>query len=281
MKYCDLHVHSTVSDGTLTPEEIVELAIRKGLAGISITDHDAIDGIDMALEAINGRNLELVPGIEFSTKFMGSENLEEIHVLGYFIDYKSRILADLLAEMVHSRRSRAVRILKNLENAGIRIPLSEVEKAAGNDLIGRPHVADVLVARGYVANRTEAFKNFLTKGKPGFSERYKPEFSEIVKLIKELGGVPILAHPGIIENQKDIGTLIELGIMGLEVYHSKHSVSDNLKYLQIAQARGILITGGSDCHGPINHFPPMLGNTTIEYKYLEQLKAAAKKLEEI
>ena len=281
MKYCDLHIHSNVSDGILTPEEIVELALKKGLAAISITDHDSIDGIDPGFKAIGGRRLELVPGIEFSSRFEGSEKTEEIHVLGYYIDYHSLRLKELLDEMVCSRQNRAVQIVENLKNAGIDIPLSEIKTASGNEIIGRPHIADVMIAHGYVTSRTEAFKNYLIKGKPGYSERYKPEFAEVVKLIKELGGVPVLAHPGIIENQKDIGTLIEQGVMGLEAFHSKHTSFDTQKFMQIAQARKILITGGSDCHGPSNGYPPMLGNVTVEYKYLEQLKAAAKKMEEI
>ncbi len=281
MKYCDLNIHSNISDGVLTPEEIVELAIRKGLAAISITDHDAVDGIDPGFAAIKGRPLELVPGIEFSSRFEGSEKIEEIHVLAYYLDYKAKILRELLDDIVDSRVHRAAQMVKNLREAGVDIPLSEVQSASGNEIIGRPHVADVMVAHGYVASRTEAFRNYLTKGKPGYSERYKPKFDEIVSLIKKLGGVPILAHPGIVENQRDIGILIDQGVMGLEVYHSKHSQSDNHKFLQIAAARKILITGGSDCHGPAGGFPPMLGNVTIEYKYLEQLKAAAKKMEGI
>lgn len=281
MKYCDLHIHSNISDGILTPEEIVELALKKGLAAISITDHDSVDGIDIAKKAIGDRRLELVPGIEFSSKFVGSEKIEEIHVLGYYLDYKAKILKELLDEMVNSRQNRAVQMVKNLKDAGIDIPLSEIKTASGNEIIGRPHVADVMIAHGYVTNRTEAFKNYLIKGKPGYSERYKPKFAEIVTLIKSLGGVPILAHPGIIENQQDIGALIEQGVMGLEVYHTRHTQADSYKFMQIAQARKILITGGSDCHGPSNGYPPMLGNVTVEYKYLEQLKAAAKKMEEI
>lgn len=281
MKYCDLHIHSNISDGRLTPEEIVEIAIEKGLSAISITDHDAVDAIDIAKEAIGNRSIELVPGIEFSAKFTGSKGVEEIHVLGYYFNHKSKILKEVLDEMASSRKNRAIKIVENLKNIGIDIPFSEVLAASGNKITGRPHIADVMVAHGYVGDRMEAFKKYLIKGKPGYCERYKLEFSEIVKLIKSMGGIPVLAHPGIIENQSDIGPLIEQGIMGLEVYHGKNTASDIHKLLQIAQARNLLITGGSDCHGPSKGHPLVLGNITVEYKYLLQLKAAAKKMEEI
>ena len=277
MKYCDLHIHSNISDGSLTPEEIVEIAVKKGLSAISITDHDSVDAIDIAKKAIGNRSLELVPGIEFSAIFTGSKCVEEIHVLGYYLNYKSKILKEVLDEMVHSRKNRAINIVENLKNIGIDIPMSEVVAASGNKITGRPHIADVMVAHGYVADRMEAFKKYLVKGKPGYCIRYKLEFSEIVKLIKSMGGIPVLAHPGIIENQSDIGPLIEQGIMGLEVYHGKNSASDIHKLIQIAQARNLLITGGSDCHGPSKGHPLVIGNHTVEYKYLLQLKAAALK----
>ena len=279
MKKCDLHIHSNISDGRLTPEEIVEIAVKKGLSAISITDHDAVDAIDIAKKAIGDRNIELVPGIEFSANFSGSNGIEEIHVLGYYLNYKSKILKEVLDEMASSRLNRAIKIVENLKNIGIDIPYSEVIAASGNKITGRPHIADVMVAHGYVPDRMEAFKKYLIKGKPGYCGRYKLEFSEIVKLIKSMGGIPVLAHPGIIENQSDIGPLIEQGIMGLEVYHGKNSTSDIHKLIQIAQARNLLITGGSDCHGPSKGHPLVLGSITVEYKYLLQLKAAAIKME--
>ena len=279
MKYCDLHIHSNISDGRLAPEEIVEIAVKKGLSAISITDHDAVDAIDIAKKAIGDRNIELVPGIEFSANFIGSEGIEEIHVLGYYLNYKSKILKEVLDEMASSRLNRAIKIVENLKNIGINIPYSEVVAASGNKIIGRPHIADVMVTHGYAADRMEAFKKYLIKGKPGYCGRYKLEFSEIVNLIKSIGGIPVLAHPGIIENQSDIGPLIDQGIMGLEVYHGKNTASDVHKLIRIAQTRNLLITGGSDCHGPSKGHPIVLGNITVEYKYLLQLKAAAMKME--
>lgn len=290
MKYCDLHIHSTISDGTLTPEEIVDFAINKGLAAISITDHDSIDGIKPALIYSKDKRLEIVPGIELSVNYRHENNFDnsdsinlgsgadEIHLLCYFMDYESNILNELLSEIVNSRQTRAVRMIDNLKDVGINISIDEVKERAGNDVIGRPHLADSMIAHGYVANRNEAFKNYLIHGKPGYASRFKPEIKETIKILKSIGGVPILAHPGIIENQAIIGTLVELGVMGIEVYHSKHSREDNHKYIQIAEARNLLISGGSDCHGAMADFPPMIGNYTIEYKYLEKIKNASDEL---
>ncbi len=290
MKYCDLHIHSTISDGNLTPEQIVDFSIKKGLSAISITDHDSLDAIDLAINYSVGKRIEIVPGIELSTKYIPENDSnseikgninpynEEIHLLGYYLDYKSKILKELLDEIVNSRQTRAIRMIDNLNEIGVNISLDDVKERSGNDIIGRPHIADSMVAGGYVTNRNEAFRDYLIKGKPGYATRFKPNVREVIKLLKSIGGVPILAHPGIIENQELIGLIINEGVMGLEVYHSKHTRDDNHKYLQIAEARNLLISGGSDCHGPITDFPPMIGNYVVEYKYLEKIKNAAANL---
>jgi len=243
----DLHVHTTASDGILTPRQVMDKASEIGLIGIAITDHDTVEGLDPALryKREKGLSIDFIPGIEMNTEAYG----EEIHILGYFIDYNDRCLRQRLLGIKEFRYVRAKKIIDKLTAMGIRIDFNEVETAAQGDLIGRPHIAQVLEEKGYVFSIKEAFARYIGKGRPAYVPRYKFLPEEAVRLIKKAGGVPVLAHPGLLKDQRIIEKIICLGIEGIEVYYPEHSKLQINEYIKLSRARNLLITGGSDFHG--------------------------------
>jgi 3',5'-nucleoside bisphosphate phosphatase len=268
MHKADLHVHTTASDGLLNPEEVVRWAAQKKLSAIAITDHDTIKGIQPAIDISKQYNIEVIPGIEFSSEHMD----EEIHILGYFIEYNKDWLDEKLDEMYQSRYVRAIKMINKLKEIGIHITLEQVKSIAESGTIGRPHIARAMQENGYIDNIKEAFNKYIGKGCPAYVERYRIKCQEAIDIIKRLGGVPVLAHPGLINNKDCIKEIIDMGIEGIEVYHTKHD-GDIVRYaLKLAAERKLLITGGSDCHGIFLHNEPILGNIWVDYKYVELLK---------
>ena len=246
----DLHVHSTFSDGTCSPQLLIEMALRHGLNGIAITDHDTLDGLQEASQFINDNSIELefIPGIELNTESGVSDN--EVHILGYFIDYNCMRFKTRLLEIREQRQNRARKMVDKLNRLGCKISYETVVNIAGSDLIARPHIARAMVEAGYAADTDQAFNNYLEYGKPAYVKRYKFPSLEAIELIKESGGIAVLAHPGLIKNQTIVTNLIDRGIDGLEVYYPQHSNQQIKNYLQLAQGNNLLITGGSDYHGP-------------------------------
>lgn len=270
MRKADLHVHTTASDGLMNPKEVVCWASVKRLTAIGITDHDTVKGILPAEEASSEYGVEIVPGIELSTLY----EEEEIHILGYYLDYKADWFLDTLAKIQNSRYERADSIVRKLNRLGIKITLEQVKSIADDGAIGRPHIARAMINKGYINNIKEAFNSYIGKGCPAYVERYKFKSSEAIDIIKQLGGISVLAHPGLIRNKANIRNIINLGIDGIEVYHSKHD-DETVRYaLSIATAGKLLITGGSDCHGIKLNNEPALGNCTVDYKYVQKLKEA-------
>ncbi|HOS69822.1 MAG TPA: PHP domain-containing protein [Sedimentibacter sp.] len=273
MLKADLHIHTTASDGLLSPEKVVRWASAKRLTAIGITDHDTVKGISPAMKASSKYGVEIVPGIELSTIF----EEEEIHVLGYFIDYNSQWLADTLKKIQNSRYERAGKIVGKLNDLGIDITLEQVKGIADDAAMGRPHIARAMIDKGYISNIREAFNEYIGKDRPAYVERYKLTCKEAIDMIKNLGGISVLAHPGLINNKDNIGKIIDLGIDGIEVYHSKHDDETVRNILAVAHSRNLLITGGSDCHGMKLNNEPILGNYSIDYKYVQMLKEALNK----
>ncbi|MGE5630895.1 MAG: PHP domain-containing protein [Caulobacteraceae bacterium] len=271
MEKADLHIHTSASDGLFSPEEVVRWAGLKRMKAIAITDHDTINGIDPAIEASVKYNIEIIPGIELSTIY----EEKEVHILGYCIDYKQEWFLEMLAKIQNSRYERASKIISKLNIMGVNITLDQVERIAEDGILGRPHIARAMIDNGYISNIKDAFKNYIGKGCPAYVERYKLSSNEAIDIIKKLGGVSILAHPGLIRNKSYIGKIINLGIDGIEVYHSKHDEETSRNILAIANSRGLLITGGSDCHGAKVNNEPILGNYSVDYKYVEVLKETA------
>ena len=243
----DLHVHTTASDGTATPPEVLEKAVQIGLLGLSITDHDTIAGLPIAQKYLDQNNLpiEFIPGIEMSTEAFK----EDIHILGYFIDYANCDLLQKLKQIREARAERAVKMIDKLTSMGIDIDINDVKKYAKTDFIGRPHIAMALISKGYITSIREGFVNYIGRGKPAYEPRYKFTPAEAIDLIRKSGGVCVLAHPGLIGNETVIQEVIDMGVEGLEVYYPEHTPYQIKNYLKLCNENNLLVTGGSDYHG--------------------------------
>ncbi|MCX5780111.1 MAG: PHP domain-containing protein [Firmicutes bacterium] len=271
MRY-DLHVHTTASDGVETPEGVVLKAVEAGLQGVSITDHDTLDGLAAAEHFIQVHKLplELIPGIELNTDY----GTDEVHILGYFIDYRNEQLINRLEENRKQRKLRAVQIVSKLQEIGITIEIEEVEKLAQGNLIGRPHIARALCQKGYVQTEEEAFHKYIERGRPAYVPRYKFTPTEAIDLIHQAGGVAVLAHPGLIKDRGKICEIISIGIEGLEIYYPEHSADQIVEFALMADAHHLLKTGGSDFHGAGGAASrSSLGSASIDQVTMEQIRA--------
>lgn len=243
----DLHVHTTASDGVYTPVEVIHMAEKIGLRGIAITDHDTLEGLNTARDLIASESLsiDVIPGVELNTDYGD----DEVHILGYFIEDNDGILNKRLDEIKLERHQRAERIISRLEQLGIHINLGEVKKQAGGGVIGRPHIARAIRDKGYTASEQEAFDLYIAHGKPAYVPRYKFTPEEAIHLIKYVGGISVLAHPGLIGDHSLIGRIIAMGIEGLEVFYPEHNQNQIDKLIVLARQHNLQITGGSDFHG--------------------------------
>lgn len=266
-KYADLHLHTDQSDGKLSPEKVVAEANRAGLSAIAITDHDMLDGIEPALSAGKKYNVEVISGLELSAE----HNSEEIHILGYFINWKNKRLKERLCEFRELRYSRALKIIDKLRKMGVSIELSDIIDQTETSYIGRPHLAAALVQNGYADSISEAFQRFLGNHAPAYMPKDAFLPSEAIEMILEADGIPVLAHPGVSKNNI-LDELIDNGLMGIEAFHPYHSIPLSDYYCDIAHKRNLLITGGSDFHGFENN-KNALGLIRLPYEYVEHLKA--------
>jgi len=248
IKKIDLHIHSTFSDGQLTPGEIVECSKRDGVSTIAICDHDSISGIDEAVAASKG-DIEIIPATELSANI----GKVDIHLLGYYIDYKNSELAAFLAQFQRYRLLRIKRIVEKLYQDGVRLNFERITEIAGQGSIGRPHIAQSLLAEGYVHSIGEAFGKYLGYHCPYYEPKKSISPKEAIKKIKDYGGIPVFAHPGTIKDDGLVYQLIEDGIAGIEVWHPEHSNAYQQQLLAIAIKNSLLVTGGSDYHGNKSH----------------------------
>jgi len=240
----DLHLHTTCSDGQDTPEEIIEAACNAGFNTIAITDHDTVEGVIRALEASSGKPLEVIPGIELSS----IEGIDDVHILGYYIDYKDPVFLDQIAFFKEKRLERAEMIVRNLNRLGLDIQIDTVFRIAHGAPIGRPHIAEALLSEELINSYGEAFRYIGSNG-PAYVPKYNVKPFEAISFILKNGGIPVLAHPGILERDEMIIELKEYGLMGLEAIHPLHSPEKQVYYEKLARKYGLLITGGSDWHG--------------------------------
>jgi len=267
----DLHSHTTASDGSLTPPELVREAARRGLRVLAITDHDSTDGLAPALEeAARHPPLLIVPGIEINCDVEGAE----IHILGYYLDYEAAWFQDFCRAQRDERRARVARIAARLAELGMPIDPEEVFALVREGSAGRPHVAQVMVNHGHVRSVREAFDKYLAAGKPGHVPRKKLAPADAVRLIRGAAGVPVFAHPGLSDRDEMIPGLIAAGLMGLECYYGEHSPVQTASYLQLCRDHGLVATGGSDFHGPKVR-AARLGVPTVSMAAWEALKAKA------
>lgn len=271
----DLHVHSTYSDGTLRPRELVELALARGLAAISITDHDTTEGTAEAREAAGNTGLEVVPGIELSVV----DTERHLHLLGYYIDPENSEMQCALADIQAARIARNGRIIEKLRGLGLKITMPEVEAKSAVGQTGRPHIAQVLVEKKIARSMEDAFARFLKRGAVGYVPRLVLDAGRAIALIRGAGGIAVLAHPGTIDSSlRTIPEIVEqlaaAGLGGIEVYYPVHSVRNQKQLSALASRYGLVITGGSDYHGDIRPGTMIAGgrNMKVPVEILQQLK---------
>lgn len=259
MRY-DFHVHTTYSDGTYSPADVIKLAIEKGLDGLAITDHDTIDGLKEALTSKQVNNFEIIPGIELSCTY----EEEEVHILGYLFDVNNKELLAMSDKLKLQRKNRIYEISKKLSKLNIKIPVEDLLKENKYGSIGRPHIARKLVELNYCESIQKAFDLYLKKGCPGYVPRYKLEVSDAINLINNAGGFSVLAHPGLLQNKDIVKLVVEKGIDGIEVFHPKNGPKESRKFKKITINNNIIYTAGSDFHGSRENLPIDMGSYYIE-----------------
>jgi predicted metal-dependent phosphoesterase TrpH len=261
------------------PADNVRRAKEKGLEGVAITDHDTVAGLEEAIEEGRRLGIAVVPAVEISTRAGG----KDIHVLGYFMDYRDEVFLGRLEKLRQARDARNDLILSRLRSLGVEITLDEVMATMGRPLapdesIGRPHMADTLVQKGYAKDMRDAFDRYLAEGAPGYVSVPRVGPDEAIRWIRETGGVPVLAHPGLYGDDELVRTIVEeTKPAGLEVRHSDHDAVDESRYAAMAAHYGLIATGGSDFHGARQGviFHGDLGSRSVEGKVVEELRKAA------
>lgn len=263
----DLHLHTCYSDGTDRPRRVVELAREAGLAAIAITDHDILDGYPEAHAAAEESGLELIPGLEMSA----SSNGQEVHVLGFFVDLHHVGFQHVLTDQRTRRIARIREMVARLQQLGLPVTEEEVFAIAKEGAVGRPHVAQAMMQRGYVSTVKEAFDRYIGADKPAYIAGSPLLPREAIAAIREAGGIPVLAHPVFLKDDGFIEQLYREGLVGLEVYHSSHTPDVVQRYEQLAERLGLLKTGGSDYHGLSKEGAPV-GSVAVPYALVETLK---------
>lgn len=268
MGKADLHIHTTASDGRLSPEEAPALASENGLDVIAITDHDTIDGLFPAREAGEKIGVEVLPGVELTCDFNGRES----HLLAYCFDEEDPDFRQLLAHHKKARLLRMEWIVGQLTQQGLEIDKDEVRAEAAGGNVGRPHVASVLVKKGYVGSAKEAFIRYLGNHVLGPIQNYYVSHHEAVQRIKEAGGATVLAHPGVLYSDDEIEEWIDAGLDGIEVVHSSHNYDQQKKFQELAEQNDLLMTGGSDYHGAGEGYLRHFGVITTSLTQVDKLK---------
>lgn len=264
----DLHLHTTFSDGTDTPAQVVEAAKKAGLTIIAITDHDTLAGIGEAEEQAAQSGLEIIPGIEFTTETAETE----VHILGYFLDRYNAALNEAIGRLQKGREERICLICEKLKDLGVELLPEKVFALAGHRDAGRPHVARALVEAKAVGSFKEAFDRYIAFQGPAYVSHYKLSAPEAIQLIRQAKGVPVFAHPGVSRCDEIIPELIKAGLAGLEVYHVGHNQSQIEHYLELAKKSGLLATGGSDYHGTLGGRESVLGTIRLADELVEKLR---------
>lgn len=271
MKYADLHVHTSYSDSTFSPEEVIACAKQKGLSAIAICDHDSVDGI-LPCEILGSKvGIEVVPGIEMSAEKVDAE----IHILGYFIDWEQKNFRKKLKEIQSSRIDRVYKIVEKLKSFDINIDPKEIFRLAGNNAsVGRMHIAQAMLASGAVKNMKDAFGKYIGFLKPCYVPYTKFSPEEAIHMILEVGGVPVIAHPNLMERDQYIEEFVGYGLRGIEVYHTDHKAHVARRYEEMAKRLGLVMTGGSDCHG-LGKGRVLMGTVRVPYDLVEKLRKEA------
>jgi len=280
MKKIDLHVHTNKSDGTFSPEEVIDYASTVNLCAIAITDHDTVSGIAPAIAHGRKYGIEVVPGIEISAEWTEERDELEIHILGYYIDYQNPEFQKRLDELSIARMRRAERILEKLRSYNIALEIEDVQEFTtttnefGTPWIGRLHIAQAMVKKGYVPSINSAFDQYIGNNKCCYVPKHQLNPEGAIQVIKGVNGIAVFAHPGLLEmNFADslIRRLEKCGLDGIEVYYPEHTQEVTRHLEEMARANNLLITGGTDCHG-LARGRIMMGTLEISYELLEKLK---------
>ncbi|MCX7831777.1 MAG: PHP domain-containing protein [Actinobacteria bacterium] len=260
----DYHIHSNYSDGTYTIDQIIEEAERKQLTSISLTDHDSVGGIKEIVEKSNRSGIKVVPGIELSSVYKD----EDVHILGYGIDFKNEELLSSLELFKKKRIERLIEIVDCLKEFGYEIEVEDLLEIAGSsEAVGRSHIARVLVNKGYINSVSEAFNVWLSRNKPCFREKFIVTPFEQINLVIKSSGIPVLAHPGDYRVSLPIEDLVDAGLKGIEVFHPDHTEDQIIEFLELAKRYGLLILGGSDAHGPDSERGYSIGQIKLPDEY--------------
>lgn len=275
-KLIDLHAHTTSSDGSLSPAELVDLAHQTGLAAVAVTDHDNIDGLASAVARGREIGLEVVAGVEISAEFSPGS----MHMLGYFVEPDKGELGPRLKRLQEARANRNPRIAEKLTQLGYPLTMAEVEAVAGSKQVGRPNFAQVMVEKGYVKNTQEAFDRFLAKGGAAYEDKFRFSPAESIAMIGSAGGLAVLAHPFSLKLDEPalaelIASLAAMGLSGVEAFYPEHDEDQTRLYQRLARAHGLAVTGGSDFHGaskPDIQLGRGRGSLRVGLAALEELK---------
>lgn len=276
----DLHTHTTASDGTYTPSELVAYAIQKGLSALAITDHDTIAGLNEAFAAASGSNLELISGIEFSTEYKG----KDIHIVGLNIDYKNPIFLEKLARFIDSRDIRNEKMCQLLTEQGLAVTPKQLQDRFPDSVITRAHFARFLLEKGYISQLETAFTKYIGDNAPCYVAREKVNPVQAIRLIIEAGGIPVLAHPilyklPVSELEELVAHLVAHGLIGIEAIYSTYNRNDEACIRQLAKKYRLTISGGSDFHGKNKPYIDLgigRGNLNVPDEVWKNLKATMK-----
>ncbi len=282
MNFIDLHMHSTASDGSFTPEALMNLAHEKELKTVALTDHDTVDGLRRARQKAESFGIEFIAGIEISAQFEPGT----MHILGYFLDPDSNKLRETLAGLQDARGERNPEIIRKLQAVGIDITYEEVIQASGGGQVGRPHFAKVLVEKKAVRSYEEAFEKFLKKGAAAYVDKRRLSPEDAVKTIAAAGGIAVVAHPKQLRiSYDDAGRIFDklkaFGLGGVEAYHSSHNKTEIKNFRHLAEMLGLTVTGGSDFHGESKKYAELgflAEGKSLEYEVVEALRERARRV---
>jgi predicted metal-dependent phosphoesterase TrpH len=268
--FADLHLHTSFSDGTYSPEELAAQALRHGFHAVALTDHDTVEGCVETAAACAARQIEFISGTELTAE----QEAREIHILGYSVDiHHPKLLAEI-AKFQAVRQNRIREMVARLNQMNVPLEVDAVFALANCRSPGRPHVARALVQAGLCGNLDEAFERFLKRNRPAWVPKFKISAAAAIELIHEAGGVAVMAHPGLNRSDEVIPAMVEAGLDGIECFHTKHSTATEEHYLEMADLLHLLVTGGSDCHGN-SKGKPVMGTVKLPYQHVEKLKARA------
>jgi len=272
-KWADLHIHTVKSDGSDTVEEIFNHAKREGLQAIAITDHDTLAAVPEGREMEKKYGVEYVAGVELSAM----HDAKEVHIVGLYVDPENKHFQDMLSYFQKRRAERAEKIIRKLKEQGLRIEYEELYEITENmNNAGRLHIAKLLVKKNLALSIKDAFNKYLSEGRPAYVEKAKLTVKEAVDIIREVDGISVLAHPSLLDRDELIEGWKAIGLDGIEAFHPDHSYEDMIRYLDIAGRFGLLVSGGSDCHGTAKDYT-RIGKIKLPYAYFEKIKEARKK----